>query len=120
MSGPPEIGPPAAGFISGLEVLDARDTSWAFGRRLREAGLRGSMDSVGDAYDNSMAGSFFASLQTELLDRQRWKTRAELAQAIFEHVEGFYKPTRRHSSLGMLSPNDFEHQHTTSVVTTAA
>ena len=95
-------------------------TSWAFGRRLREAGLRGSMGSVGDAYDTSMAESFFASLQTELLDRQRWKTRAELAQAIFEHVEGFYNPTRRHSSLGMLSPNDFEHQHTTSVVTTAA
>ena len=95
-------------------------TSWAFGHRLREAGLRGSMGSVGDAYDNSMAESFFASLQTELLDRQRWATRAELAQAIFEHVEGFYNPTRRHSSLGMLSPNDFEHQHTTSVVTTAA
>ena len=95
-------------------------TSWAFGHRLREAGLRGSMGSVGDAYDNSMAESFFASLQTELLDRQRWTTRAELAQAIFEHVEGFYNPTRRHSSLGMLSPNDFEHQHTTSVVTTAA
>jgi putative transposase len=95
-------------------------TSWAFGHRLREAGLRGSMGSVGDAYDNSMAESFFASLQTELLDRQRWATRAELAQAIFEHVEGFYNPTRRHSSLGMLSPNDFEHQHTTSAVTTAA
>lgn len=95
-------------------------TSWAFGRRLREAGLRGSMGSVGDAYDNAMAESFFATLQTELLDRQRWSTREQLAQAIFEYVEGFYNPTRRHSSLAMLSPNSFEHQHTTSAVTTAA
>lgn len=95
-------------------------TSWAFGHRLRQAGLRGSMGSVGDAYDNAMAESFFASLQTELLDRQRWTTRAELAQAIFEYVEGFYNPTRRHSSLGMLSPNDFEHQHTGAEVTAAA
>jgi putative transposase len=78
------------------------------------------MGSVGDAYDNSMAESFFASLQTELLDHQRWATGAELAQAIFEYVEGFYNPTRRHSSLAMLSPNDFEHQHSAARVTTAA
>jgi transposase InsO family protein len=78
------------------------------------------MGSVGDAYDNAMAESFFATLQTELLDRQRWSTRAQLAQAIFEFVEGFYNPTRRHTSLGMLSPNAFEHQHTASAVTNAA
>lgn len=95
-------------------------TSVAFGERCRRMGVRPSMGSVGDAYDNAMAESFFASLQTELLDRQRWTTRAELAQAIFEYVEGFYNPTRRHSSLGMLSPNDFEHQHTGAEVTAAA
>lgn len=87
-------------------------TSWAFGHRLREAGLRGSMGTVGDALDNALAESFFASLQTELLDRKQWATRAELAAAIFDYVEAFYNPTRRHSSLGMLSPNDYEHRHT--------
>jgi putative transposase len=95
-------------------------TSWAFGHRLREAGLRGSMGTVGDAYDNAMAESFFATLQTELLDRQRWTTREQLAQAIFDFVEGFYNPTRRHTSLGMLSPNAFEHHHTASAAVTAA
>jgi putative transposase len=95
-------------------------TSWAFGHRLREAGLRGSMGTVGDAYDNAMAESFFATLQTELLDRQRWTSREQLAQAIFDFVEAFYNPTRRHTSLGMLSPNTFEHQHTTSAAVTAA
>jgi putative transposase len=95
-------------------------TSWAFGHRLRAAGLRGSMGSVGDAYDNAMAESFFASLQTELLDRKHWTTRGELAQAIFDYVEAFYNPIRRHSSLGMLSPNDYEHRHDASVVTDAA
>lgn len=95
-------------------------TSWAFGHRLRQAGLRGSMGTVGDAYDNAMAESFFASLQTELLDRQPWATRAELAQAIFEYIEAFYNPLRRHSSLEMLSPNDYEHRHTGNTVTEAA
>lgn len=95
-------------------------TSWAFGRRLREAGLRGSMGTVGDAYDNAMAESFFATLQTELLDRRRWPTRDGLAQAIFEFVEGFYNPTRRHTSLAMLSPNDYEHHHTASAAISAA
>lgn len=78
------------------------------------------MGTVGDAYDNAMAESFFATLQTELLDRQRWTGREQLAQAIFDFVEGFYNPTRRHTSLGMLSPNAFEHQHTTSAAVTAA
>jgi putative transposase len=95
-------------------------TSWAFGHRLREAGLLSSMGSVGDCFDNSMAESFFATLQTELLDRQTWVTREQLAQAIFEYVEAFYNPIRRHSSLEMLAPNDYEHRHNDMNVTAAA
>jgi putative transposase len=87
-------------------------TSWAFGRRLRAAGLLGSMGTVGDAYDNALAESFFSTLQRELLDRQPWRTRNELAGAIFEWIEAFYNPTRRHSSNGMLSPIAFEARHT--------
>jgi putative transposase len=79
-------------------------TSWAFGQRLRHAGLLGSMGTVGDALDNAVAESFFATLQTELLDRHRWTTRKQLAQAIFEWIEVFYNTQRRHSTLGMLDP----------------
>jgi putative transposase len=79
-------------------------TSWAFGQRLRHAGLLGSMGTVGDALDNAVAESFFATLQTELLDRHAWTTRAQLAQAIFEWIEVFYNQQRRHSTLGMLAP----------------
>ena len=82
--------------------------SWVFGQRLRTAGLMGSMGTVGDALDNAVAESFFASLQCELLDRHTWPTRAGLAQAIFQWIEGFYNPTRRHSTLGYLSPVDYE------------
>jgi putative transposase len=74
-------------------------TSWVFGQRLRRAGLLGSMGTVGDALDNAVAESFFASLQCELLDRRQWATRAELARAMFHWIEGFYNPTRRHSTL---------------------
>ncbi len=83
-------------------------TSLAFGKRCREAGVRPSMGSVGDAYDNAMAESFFATLECELLDRRRFKTHAEARIAIFEFIEGFYNPRRRHSSLGYLSPAAFE------------
>jgi putative transposase len=84
-------------------------TSWAFGRRLRAAGLLGSMGSVGDAYDNAVAESFFGTLQLELLDRTpRWISRHQLAAAMFEWIECFYNPQRRHSSIGMLSPIDYE------------
>ena len=70
------------------------------------------MGSVGDAYDNAMAESFFATLECELLDRRRFKTQAEARMAVFEFIEGFYNPRRRHSSLGYLSPVAFERQHT--------
>jgi putative transposase len=86
-------------------------TSWAFGHRLREAGLLGSMGSIGDCFDNSVAESFFATLQTELLDRSTWPTREGLANAVFAFIEGFYNPRRRHSTLGYLSPADYEAKH---------
>jgi len=88
-------------------------TSWAFGHRLRAAGLLGSMGRVGSAYDNAMMESFFGTLQLELLDRRHWQTRAELATAIFEWIEGWYNPHRRHSSVGDLSPVDYERRRTT-------
>jgi putative transposase len=89
-------------------------TSWAFGQRLSKAGLLGSMGSVGDCYDNAMMESFWGTLQLEVLDRKSWNSRAELANAIFEWIECWYNPTRRHSSLGMLSPVDYEQLHTPS------
>lgn len=86
----------------------AQYTSWLFGTRLREAGLMGSMGKVACAYDNSLMESFFGSMQVELLDRRRWATRDELAMAIFEWIEAWYNPRRRHSGIGYLSPVDYE------------
>jgi putative transposase len=85
--------------------------SIAFGQRCQQAGVRPSMGSVGDAYDNAMCESFFATLECELLDRHRFKSQAEARMAIFEFVEGFYNRRRRHSAIGYLSPVDYEHQH---------
>jgi putative transposase len=86
-------------------------TSFAFGKRCREAGVRPSMGSVGDAYDNAMAESFFATLECELIDRRRFKTQSEARMAVFAFIEGFYNPRRRHSALGYLSPIAFERRH---------
>jgi len=86
-------------------------TSYAFGKRCREADMMPSMGSVGDAYDNAMAESFFASLERELLDRRRFKTQAEAKMAVFEWIEGWYNPHRRHSSLGYRSPVNYERAH---------
>jgi putative transposase len=83
-------------------------TSWAFGQRIRAAGLLGSMGSIGDAYDNALAESFFHTLQLELLDEHHWRTRRQLASAIFEWIETWYNASRRHSSIQMLSPIDYE------------
>jgi putative transposase len=83
-------------------------TSWAFGKRLRDAGLLASMGTVGDCYDNAMMESFWGTMQIELLDRNRWKTREVLANAIFEWIECWYNKKRRHSSIGMRSPVEFE------------
>ena len=86
-------------------------TSWAFGKRLTDAGLVASMGSIGDCYDNSMVESFWGTMQLELLDSRRWRTRHQLATAIFEWIESWYNPRRRHSSIGMLSPVDYEAAH---------
>ena len=86
-------------------------TSIAFGLRCQQAGVRPSMGSVGDAYDNAMAESFFATLECELLDRRRFRTPAEAEPIVFEWIEGWYNPRRRHSSLGYRSPNEFERIH---------
>jgi putative transposase len=91
-------------------------TSIEFGHRCREAGVRPSMGSVGDAYDNAMCESFFATLECELLARCRFKTQAEARSAVFEFVEGFYNPRRRHSSIGYLSPVDYERRRQVTAV----
>ena len=83
-------------------------TSIAFGLRCKEAGVRPSMGSVGDAYDNAMCESFFATLECELIDRRRFHSQAEARMAIFTFVEGWYNPRRRHSALDYLSPVDYE------------
>jgi putative transposase len=83
-------------------------TSIAFGQRCREAGVRPSMGSVGDCFDNALCESFFATLECELLERRRFRTQLEARMAVFEFVEGWYNPHRRHSALGYLSPVEFE------------
>lgn len=86
-------------------------TSIAFGKRCEAFGVRPSMGSVGDCYDNSMAESFFATLECELIDRSVFRSRAEARMAIFDFIEGWYNPFRKHSSLGQTSPVKFEAQH---------
>ena len=71
------------------------------------------MGSVGDAYDNAMCESFFATLEAELLDRQRFATPAHARLAVFDYIEGWYNPRRRHSALDYLSPINFEKAHRT-------
>jgi putative transposase len=91
-------------------------TSIEFGQRCRKAGVRPSMGSVGDAYDNAMCESFFATLECELLARSRFNTQAEARSAVFQFIEGFYNPRRRHSSIGYLSPIDYERRHQATAV----
>ena len=86
-------------------------TSVAFGERCKKMGVRPSMGTVGDAYDNAMAESFFASLECELIDRRSWQTKTEARLALFTYIEGWYNPRRRHSALGQISPANFERKH---------
>ena len=86
-------------------------TSLAFGARCREAGVRPSLGSVGDCYDNAMCESFFATLECELLDRRRFATKAEARKAVFHFIEGWYNVRRRHSALGYESPLSHERNH---------
>ncbi len=83
-------------------------TSLAFGQRCRAAGVRPSMGSIGDGFDNAMCESCFATLECELLDRCRFKTQVEARMAIFDFIEGWYNPHRRHSALADHSPIEYE------------
>jgi len=83
-------------------------TSIAFGLRCKQAGVRPSMGSVGDAYDNAMCESFFATLECELLEKKRFRNQAEAKMAVFNFIEAWYNPHRRHSALGHLSPLNYE------------
>lgn len=94
-------------------------TSLAFGGRCREAGVRPSMGSVGDCFDNAMCESFFATLERELLDRRRFPTQAEARTAVFEFIEGWYNPHRRHSALDDLSPAQYERRWSSAAQTAA-
>jgi len=85
-------------------------TALEFGRRCREANVRPSMGSVGDCYDNALCESFFATLECELLERVTLRTPAEARTAVFDFIEGWYNPTRRHSALDYVSPIAFERQ----------
>ena len=86
-------------------------TALAFGSRCREAGVRPSMGSVGDCFDNALCESFFATLECELLDRASFRTPVEARLGVFEFIEGWYNPQRRHSALAYESPVNFERRH---------
>jgi putative transposase len=82
--------------------------SWAFSQNVRDAGIAPSMGAVGSPYDNAMVESFWGRMQVELLNRQAWKTRIELATAIHDYIELFHNTRRRHSALRMLTPTEYE------------
>ncbi len=86
-------------------------TSLTFGQRCEEAGILPSTGRTGSCYDNAVTESFFASLETELIDRTTFHTRHAAEQALFAYVEGFYNPTRRHSANGQVSPAEYERRH---------
>jgi len=85
--------------------------SWAFTRRAQESGLLPSMGSVGDCFDNAVIESFWGRMQVELLNRRRWRTRVELANAMFEYLEIFHNRQRRHTAIGMRTPIVYERLH---------
>jgi putative transposase len=85
-------------------------TSLTFGGRCREVGVRPSMGSVGDAYDNAMCESFLSNLECELLSRRKFASQAEAKIACFSYIEGFYNPVRLHSAIGYQSPISYEQQ----------
>jgi putative transposase len=86
-------------------------TSWAFTSRIQQAGLMPSLGSIGDGLDNAMMESFWSKMQTELLNRRKWRTRTELASEIFQYLEIFHNRQRRHSQLGYLTPVEYERLH---------
>jgi putative transposase len=107
---------PAAGGIVHADH-GTQFTSWVFGEKIRSAGLLPSFGSIGDGLDNAMMESFWSSMQIELLDRQNWKTRVELANAIFDYLEIFHNRQRRHSALGYRTPIEYELSFTNDTLT---
>ena len=91
-----------------MPITSVQFTSWAFGDKIRAAGLMPSFGSVGDGLDNAVMETFWSSMQIELLNRRKWKTCIELANAIFDYIEIFYNRQRRHSSLGYRTPIEHE------------
>ncbi len=83
-------------------------TSWVFTNKIRSQGMMPSFGSVGDGLDNAMMESFWSSMQNEMLNRKKWKTRIELANAMFDYIEIFYNRQRRHSGLGHSTPIEYE------------
>jgi len=110
---------PAAGLIHHSDH-GAQYTSAVVARRLQEAGIVASMGTIGDSYDNAMAESFFASLETELIDRSGWRTHAEARAAVFDWLVVFYDRQRRHSALGYVAPAEFERRYRRQGTITAA
>lgn len=98
---------PAAGLVHHSD-RGSQYTSVEFGGRLKETGLVPSMGSVADAYDNALAESFISTLKRELLHRHSWPSKESVRAGIFEYIECFYNPRRRHSSLGQMSPTEYE------------
>lgn len=98
--------PAAGGIIHGDH--GTQFTSWTFTERARKAGLLPSRGSIGDPYDNAVVESFWGRMHTELLNRQRWNTHVELANGMFEYIDGFHNRRRRHSALGWHVPIEFE------------
>ena len=101
---------PGAGLIHHSDQ-GSQYTSLAFGRRCDQAGISPSTGRTGSCYDNAVTESFFASLETELIDRTRFCTRADAEREVFSYIEGFYNPWRRHSANGQLSPAEYERGH---------
>jgi transposase InsO family protein len=101
---------PEPGLIHHSDQGSNQYVSLAFGQSAREAGIARSMGSKGDCFDNAVAESFFATLKKELVHRRSWPTRRELTSEVFEYIEAFYNRVRRHSTLGMLAPVEFENR----------
>jgi transposase InsO family protein len=89
-------------------IESAQYVSLAFGQAAGDAGIARSMGSKGDCFDNAVAESFFATLKKELIHRRSWPTKAELRTEVFDYIEVFYNRQRRHSTLGQLSPIQYE------------
>jgi len=102
---------PAAGLIDHSDH-GSPYTALAFADRCRAAGIRPSMGSVGDCFDNALAESFFATLECDLLARHAFRTQPEARTALFAYIEGFYNRRRRHSALGYLTPEAYERRYT--------